>query len=271
MQNHSRPSPNFNDRPAGESVDAVILHYTGMQTAQAALDRLTAREAGVSAHYLLDTDGTLYTLVSEDKRAWHAGVSYWRGADNLNHTSIGIEIVNPGHEFGYQAFPNAQIESLLHLLAGITARWQIDPRCIVGHSDIAPTRKIDPGEFFPWHTLAQAGFGLWPERLKGREGQSHVAASHAPLPALSNPTPAGLTAYYSRQQPAPLAEAAPLSVAAARSGLKQIGYHPQAVDDDVALVVAVFQQHWRPANCSGALDDETLAAISAVADLFRGA
>lgn len=156
-----RPSPNHDARPGG--VDMLVLHYTGMQTAAAALDRLCDGEAKVSAHYMIDEDGTVFRLVAEDRRAWHAGVSYWAGETNINGRSIGIELVNPGHEFGYRPFATAQIESLIELCGGILSRHPIPPHRVVGHSDVAPSRKTDPGELFPWAHLAQHGIGLWPE------------------------------------------------------------------------------------------------------------
>ncbi len=157
-------SPNFDDRPAGALVDHLVLHYTGMQSADAAKARLCDPAAKVSAHYLVEENGSVLCLVPEQSRAWHAGVSYWRGVCGLNDRSIGIELVNPGHELGYTSFSNRQIESLIRLCAGILARHPIPRRNIVGHSDIAPDRKRDPGEKFPWAILAKAGIGLWTDR-----------------------------------------------------------------------------------------------------------
>lgn len=155
-----RASPNFDARPGG--VDMLVLHYTGMQSAEAALARLCDKAAKVSAHYVVDEDGTLYELVAEQNRAWHAGVSFWRGATGLNDRSIGIEIVNPGHEFGYRLFPSAQMQAVRALCQGILARWpSIQARNVVAHSDIAPNRKQDPGELFDWRGLAASGVGLW--------------------------------------------------------------------------------------------------------------
>lgn len=157
-----RASPNVNDRPAGTTIDMVILHYTGMKTGTAALDRLCDPDAKVSAHYLIDEDGTTYRMVAEKRRAWHAGFSHWSSAININDRSIGIEIVNPGHEFGYRAFPEAQMEAVEELLAQIVARHRISPARVVGHSDIAPARKQDPGELFDWKRLADKGLSIWP-------------------------------------------------------------------------------------------------------------
>jgi N-acetylmuramoyl-L-alanine amidase len=133
----------------------VVLHYTGMQTAAEALDRLADPAAEVSAHYLIDEDGTVIRLVEEDKRAWHAGRASWRGITDINSASIGIELVNPGHEWGYRPFPKAQMEALLPLLADIVKRHDIPRANVVGHSDVAPARKQDPGELFDWDLLAR--------------------------------------------------------------------------------------------------------------------
>ncbi len=154
-------SPNFDKRPADTPIDMLVLHYTGMKTAQAALERMCDPQAEVSAHYMIDEDGSITQLVTEDKRAWHAGVAYWRGQTNINARSIGIEIVNPGHEWGYRAFPTIQIDAVIQLSKDILARHPIPAYNIVGHSDVAPRRKQDPGELFPWQKLAQNGVGLW--------------------------------------------------------------------------------------------------------------
>ena len=155
-------SPNFDDRPNGGVIDMLVIHYTGMRSAEAAIARLVDPTAQVSAHYVIDEEGGVTCLVTEDKRAWHAGVSFWRGAKDINARSIGIELVNPGHEFGYRPFADAQMRSLEELARGIVARHAIAARNIVGHSDVAPTRKADPGELFDWRRLAAAGVGLWP-------------------------------------------------------------------------------------------------------------
>ena len=152
LVHHQRPSPNFNARDL--PVSMVVLHYTGMPSAEAALERLCDRDAGVSAHYLIDEDGTVTQLVDEDMRAWHAGKSFWRGIGDVNGASVGIELVNPGHEFGYRPFPEAQMEALLPLLHRIVKRYKMPFANIVGHSDVAPARKEDPGELFDWELLA---------------------------------------------------------------------------------------------------------------------
>jgi len=157
-----RPSPNFDDRGAGVNIDILLLHYTGMETAEAALQRLCDPEAKVSAHYCIDEDGTTYRLVSEEHRAWHAGVACWDGNAAINARSIGIELVNPGHEFGYRPFPGAQMAALKDLALNILSRHPIPPARVLGHSDVAPARKEDPGELFDWWDLAENGIGLWP-------------------------------------------------------------------------------------------------------------
>lgn len=152
------PSPNFDAR--GRAIDTVILHYTGMQTGAEALARLRDPVAKVSAHYLVEENGEIFRLVDEVNRAWHAGVGSWQGDVDINARSIGIEIVNPGHEWGYRAFPDAQISSVIALLKDINSRHAIAPARMLGHSDVAPRRKEDPGEKFPWALLAENGLAL---------------------------------------------------------------------------------------------------------------
>lgn len=156
------PSPNHDARPPGQAVEILLLHYTGMPGAAEALDRLCDPSAKVSAHYLIDEDGSIWELVAEHRRAWHAGLAEWRGRGDVNARSIGIELVNPGHEWGYRAFPGAQTASLVALCREILARHPIPRRQVLGHSDVAPLRKEDPGELFDWAGLAAAGIGLWP-------------------------------------------------------------------------------------------------------------
>lgn len=150
------PSPNWDERAL--PVSMVVLHYTGMQSGAEALERMCDPAAKVSAHYMIDEDGVVSRLVPEEKRAWHAGKSYWRGVTDVNSASVGIELVNPGHEWGYRPFPDAQMDALVPLLAGIIRRHGVEPGNVVGHSDIAPMRKQDPGELFDWERLA--GYGL---------------------------------------------------------------------------------------------------------------
>lgn len=152
------PSPNFDARD--QPVSVLVLHYTGMQDAESAIARLRDPAAKVSAHYLVAEDGTVLRMVDEAQRAWHAGVSYWRGMTGLNSHSVGIEIVNPGHEWGYRPFPDEQMDALIPLVADIVARHRITRGNVVGHSDIAPARKRDPGELFPWNKLARLRLAL---------------------------------------------------------------------------------------------------------------
>ncbi|MFN3944014.1 MAG: N-acetylmuramoyl-L-alanine amidase [Allosphingosinicella sp.] len=152
------PSPNHDARD--QPISMVVLHYTGMENAAVAIERLRDPEARVSCHYLIGEDGQVVRMVPEDRRAWHAGRSYWRGVREVNAASIGIELVNPGHEFGYRPFPEEQMRALLPLLADIVDRYDIPRANIVGHSDVAPSRKIDPGELFDWGRLAKHGLAL---------------------------------------------------------------------------------------------------------------
>lgn len=172
-----RPSPNYNERKAGKIIGMLVMHYTGMRDAEAALRRLTDPEAQVSSHYLIDEAGKVYRLVDEQRRAWHAGVSFWAGERDINSVSIGIELVNPGHEFGYQPFPEGQMAALIDLSRNILARNRIPSSRVLGHSDVAPARKIDPGELFDWQRLAKAGIGLWPAPAKGPGDGASVRAA----------------------------------------------------------------------------------------------
>jgi len=226
-----RPSPNHDPRPPGAAIDMLLLHYTGMETAAAALERLCDPAARVSAHYVIDEDGATWRLVPEDRRAWHAGRAAWQGAADINARSIGIELVNPGHEFGYRPFPEAQMRALIALCRDILARHAIPPARVLGHSDVAPTRKTDPGELFDWPRLAQAGIGLWPQ---------------------------------------PGTPAASPDRAAALGLLRAIGYDTDGIaaaqdaDPETAAIKA-FQRRYRPARIDGEVDAETAALIEAVA------
>ena len=228
------PSPNFDTRTAPP--DMLVLHYTGMETGEGALARLRDPEARVSSHYLVEEDGRVFRLAPEERRAWHAGVSFWRGRTGVNATSIGIEIVNPGHEFGYRPFPEPQIAAVIELVADIRTRWTIEDRDIVGHSDVAPDRKIDPGELFPWKRLAEAGHGLWAD-VPGAPG-------------------------------APLAEGEEgAGVFALQAGLTRLGYDcaPSGkYDARTTTIVSAFQRHWRPENFDGVADGETRARLIAL-------
>lgn len=158
-----RHSPNHDARPDATPIDMLVLHYTGMRSCDEALERMCDPASKVGAHYLIDDDGRITELVPEDRRAWHAGEAFWRGSTDINARSIGIELVNPGHEFGLTPFPDAQMASVEKLALKVVHNYVISQPNIVGHSDIAPRRKCDPGELFDWPRLAAAGIGVWPE------------------------------------------------------------------------------------------------------------
>mgnify|MGYP003575658522 CR=1 FL=1 len=235
------PSPNFDMRRAPP--DMLVLHYTGMETGEGALARLRDPEAKVSAHYLVNEDGTILRLVAEERRAWHAGRGAWQGETDCNAASIGIEIVNPGHEFGYRDFPDAQVDAVVSLISDIRTRWTIPDARIIGHSDVAPERKQDPGERFPWKRLAGAGHGLWFE-----PAQERIAALGAPL----GPGDEGL------------------GVIVLRAGLHRLGYALRPggdYDDETRMTVEAFQRHWRPGQVDGIADGETRATLMGVLQL----
>ena len=222
-----RRSPNHDARPAGGAIDMLVLHYTGMKTAAEAIERLCDPDVKVSAHYVIDEDGTVWRLVDESRRAWHAGVSSWQGTENINAVSIGIELVNPGHEWGYRAFPEPQMAALERLAREILSRHPVPPDRVVGHSDVAPLRKQDPGELFDWPRVARGGVGLWPT------------------------------------EPAP----SPRNAAEAQAMLSAIGYRVPssgALDDETRQVLVAFQRRFRPRRVDGGLDDETAARVSSV-------
>jgi N-acetylmuramoyl-L-alanine amidase len=235
------PSPNFNDRR--RPLDMLVLHYTGMKDGPTALARLRDPKAEVSAHYMVEEDGRVFALVAEDKRAWHAGRSAWRGDDDLNSRSIGVEIVNGGHEFGLPPFPDAQLAAVIELCRGILLRWPIPQARILAHSDIAPDRKEDPGERFPWRRLAAAGVGLWPE-ARDSEEVMRVGLRFGERGA---------------------------SVEKLQAQLKGIGYPIETTgryDAETENVVRAFQRRWRPSSLSGQADLETVTLVEAVAKLL---
>ncbi len=158
----SYSSPNFNDRADGQIPSMIVLHYTGMRSAKEALEQLCNPSAEVSAHYVIDEKGKTHKLVDDNKRAWHAGKAFWAGEADINSASVGIEIVNPGHEFGYVPFKDKQVEAVIDLCKSLIFKYQISPARILGHSDVAITRKLDPGHLFPWADLAAQDIGLWP-------------------------------------------------------------------------------------------------------------
>jgi len=225
------PSPNFDTRKGPP--DSLVLHYTGMPTGEAALERLRDPAAKVSSHYLVEEDGRVFRLVPEERRAWHAGLSFWKGRDDLNSASVGIEIVNPGHEFGYRPFPDAQVAAVIALVADVRSRWTIEDDRIVGHSDVAPDRKDDPGELFPWKRLAEAGHGLWVE----------------PPAAPGEPLGEG-------------EEGA--GVFALQAGLTRLGYDNAPTgkfDAHTTAVVRAFQRHWVQTRFDGVADGVTRARL----------
>lgn len=232
----AHPSPNHDARPAGAAVDILLLHYTGMPTGAEALARLRDPAAKVSAHYLVEEDGTVHALVAEARRAWHAGESCWAGARDVNARSIGVELVNPGHEWGYRAFPAAQMAALVELGRDVMARHPIPAARVLAHSDVAPERKRDPGELFDWAGLAAAGIGLWP----------------GDTPALARVPSAGEL----------------------QAMLARFGYCLQAsgrLDAPTRAVLTAFQRHFRPAAVTGAPDGETAGRLAALLAALDGA
>lgn len=228
-------SPNCEPRPPGQAIDMLVIHYTGMATTAEALERLRDPRAKVSAHYLIDEDGCVLHLVPEELRAWHAGVSCWRGARNINDRSIGIELANPGHEFGYRPFPGAQMDAFRRLALDIIRRHSIPARNIVGHSDVAPSRKQDPGELFDWKGLANSGIGLWPF---GEAAQPPRSAS---------------------------------DMRSVLSCLLRIGYDvpPSAIGDErTVAAIRAFQRHFHPERLDGELELETVRRIRVLSELM---
>ncbi len=245
MQISDHPSPNFNARQ--HDVNLLVLHYTGMENGVAALQRMCDPQASVSAHYMVWEDGRIARLVAEDHRAWHAGVSSWQGDDDLNSRSIGIEVVNGGHDFpstdgSLPPYPEAQIDAVVELCLSILSRYPIPATRVVAHSDIAPARKIDPGEHFPWHLLAKAGVGLWPDLP-------------APLPEADVLLPG---------------DTGP-PIAMLQAQLQQIGYGlvPAGVFDALTgETVRAFQRRWLPERLTGQADALTQARIAQIAGAF---
>ncbi|MEL6998295.1 MAG: N-acetylmuramoyl-L-alanine amidase [Pseudomonadota bacterium] len=182
-------SPNHTDRRGVDRPDMVVLHYTGMQNAIAAIDRLCDPAAEVSAHYVIDVDGTVFALIDENRRAWHAGRSRWGGVTDVNSHSIGIEIVNPGHGTGYPPFPERQMISVEDVLRDIIERWSIPPRRVVGHACVAPGRKIDPGEKFDWGRLAMQGLAVWLDPIIDDDAPGDSAAFRNAAGLIGYPVP----------------------------------------------------------------------------------
>jgi N-acetylmuramoyl-L-alanine amidase len=230
---HCQPSPNHGERLHGPA-DAVILHYTGMATGEAALGLLCSPEAQVSCHYLVWEDGRIWQLAPESRRAWHAGKSFWAGETDLNSRSIGIEIVHPGHDGGSPPYPEAQIAAVIALCRDISRRLKIRPERILAHSDVAPARKRDPGEFFPWSRLHDAGVGHWVAPAPIRPGPAYEpGAIGPPVGALQK-----MLAAYGYETPA--------------SGV---------YDEPTRTAVTAFQRHFRPERVDGVADISTVMTL----------
>ena len=224
----SRASPNHGARAGAQRPDSLVLHYTGMRDGPSAVDWLCDPASEVSCHYVVTEAGELLQLVAEDRRAWHAGRSFWQGETDLNSASIGIEIVNGGHDFGLPPFPQVQIAAVIALCRDVIARYAIRPERILAHSDIAPQRKRDPGERFPWQRLAEAGVGLWPTAV--------------------------------------LAQGA-VEITTVQAQLIRLGYGLSATgifDDATATVLRAFQRRYRPERIDGIADTETASRLDAV-------
>ena len=236
------PSPNHGERAPGTPVDMLILHYTGMPSAERALKWLTDAESGVSSHYFVFEDGRIAHLVDEDRRAWHAGQSLWAGESDINSRSIGIEIANPGREFGYVPFPDVQVAAVIELCRDILSRHAIPPERVLAHSDVAPLRKEDPGELLPWDRLHEAGIGHWvpPEPI-------------GPGPVL---------------RPGDRGDA----VTNLRAKFRAYGYGLEPgpdFDADTAAVVRAFQRHFRQSQVDGVADISTVRTLARLAAEMR--
>jgi N-acetylmuramoyl-L-alanine amidase len=233
-----RPSPNHGERKLNAKPDMIVLHYTGMRDTEAALVKLCSAGSEVSTHYVVMEDGYIVQCVPEARRAWHAGAAVWEGESDINSCSIGIEIANPGHSHGYPDFPKRQIAAVTALCRSIFTRYRIPAWRVLGHSDVAPARKQDPGEKFPWRVLCDSGIGLW--------------VRPAPI------VPGGPVFVLGENDPA---------IADMQALLGQYGYNvPTAGDFDGATrdVIAAFQRHFRPAQVDGIADTSTIATIKAV-------
>lgn len=234
------PSPNFGPRRSGYAdADMIILHYTGMKSAAEAVDWLTAAESSVSAHYLIDEAGEIIQMVAEEKRAWHAGVAYWAGEEDINSCSIGIEIQNPGIEMGYPDFPEVQIDAVISLCQNILKRLDIAPERVLAHSDVAPERKPDPGEKFPWDRLYENGVGIWVTPAPDRKDK-------------------GFGLYDEGE-----------AISELQMGLKRLGYRMRVSGRFCPLtrqVVMAFQRHWRPQRVDGWADSSTVETLERLLD-----
>lgn len=239
LRHHVRPSPNVEPRQKGKTARILLLHYTGMEDAERACAWLCDPLSKVSCHYLIDGDGRIIQMVDEEMRAWHAGQSVWKGERDINSCSIGIEIHNPGHDHGYPDFPEAQMAAVLALGRDIVARHAIRPEHVLAHSDVAPRRKIDPGEKFDWKSLHEQGLGHWvpPHKLGG--GQFLQAGDTGD------------------------------AVEALQAMLALYGYGVEitgSFDPQTASVVAAFQRHFRPARVDGIADRSTIETLRQLID-----
>jgi len=227
------PSPNFGERAGGRSPDIILLHYTGMETAEGALNWLRAPESEVSCHYLVYEDGRVEQLVREADRAWHAGKSFWKGEADINSASIGIEIVNAGHPV-LPDFPEAQIRAVVELCLDCGERWGIAPERVLAHSDVAPIRKVDPGEKFPWSRLHAGGVGHWVE-----------------------PTPIAGGRFFQRGDAGQPVEALQTMLSLYGYGVEIDGIYSERTEG----AVAAFQRHFRPAQVDGIADFSTIDTL----------
>jgi N-acetylmuramoyl-L-alanine amidase len=237
------PSPNHGERNNGREVDMIVLHYTGMPDVEGALARLCTAGTDVSAHYIVLEDGRIVQCVPESKRAWHAGVSYWAGEEDVNSCSIGIEIVNRGHDWGYPDFPLRQIAAVIALCRGIMLRRNVPSHRVLAHSDVAPARKKDPGEKFPWHSLANSGVGHWVQPAPIGRGEALM------LGTISD------------------------DVQNLQLALAKYGYSVPVsgkYDGPTMEVVTAFQRHFRPGRVDGIADHSTLITLHALLTSLPG-
>jgi N-acetylmuramoyl-L-alanine amidase len=240
----TRPSPNHGERKAGVKPNMLVLHYTGMADAEGAVRHLCTPTSEVSAHYVVMEDGRIVQCVPESRRAWHAGQSYWEGETDINSCSIGIEIANPGHDHGYPDFPKRQIAAVTALCRSILTRYRIPAERVLGHSDVAPTRKKDPGEKFPWRTLQGSGIGLWVK----------------PVPIVPN----GTIYVLGEENPA---------IKEIQELLLRYGYAvtPNGyLDGNTRDAIAAFQRHFRPEKVDGVFDSSTLETLRSLMRLRFG-
>lgn len=237
------PTPNHGERRGFLRPEYVILHYTGMPTAEGAIALLRDPKTEVSSHYVIEENGRVIQLAQESRRAWHAGKSSWRGLQDMNSASIGLEICNPGHDGGLPPFPDLQIESVVRLCRDIARRHGIRPERFLAHSDIAPARKRDPGENFPWRDLARAGVGIWAEAETPSESPSCARGQEG------------------------------AQVRSLQTMLSLYGYDVGAsgvYDGATMAAVAAFQRHFRQARVDGLADDSTVGVLRELVRLVEG-